>query len=238
MLDAVRGFSVISMILFHLCYDLTVIYGLSLPWFTDPLQSIWRASIAWVFIFLAGVCFRLSRSNIRRAALYAFTAVALWLTTSLIAIDAPIRFGIIHCLATCTFITWLLHQCDLLPTGLIVSIIFFCLFLLFIPVTKGYIGFYPFYITLPTSWYEPSFLFWLGFARSDFISGDYYPILPFLLLYFSGYSAFDPLNTFLHKFLVKPKCTALRWIGRHALSLYIIHQPCLLMLLWILIKRG
>ena len=52
--DVVRGFSVISMVLFHLCYDLKFILGMDLGWFAPPFQDIWRASIAWVFVFVAG----------------------------------------------------------------------------------------------------------------------------------------------------------------------------------------
>ena len=53
--DSLRGLSVLSMVGFHLCYDLRYLAGLSLPWFQGTFQDVWRASISWVFLFLAGV---------------------------------------------------------------------------------------------------------------------------------------------------------------------------------------
>ena len=46
-LDTLRGFTILSMIAFHACYDAAYIYGFSLPWFAGtPLQAIWRSSIS------------------------------------------------------------------------------------------------------------------------------------------------------------------------------------------------
>ena len=53
--DTVRGFTMISMAGFHACYDLAYLYGWDMPWFTQTVfQDIWRASISWVFLFIAG----------------------------------------------------------------------------------------------------------------------------------------------------------------------------------------
>lgn len=38
--DVIRGFSVISMVGFHLCYDLVYLYGVKLSWFRPPLQDV------------------------------------------------------------------------------------------------------------------------------------------------------------------------------------------------------
>ena len=42
--DSLRGLSVLSMVGFHLCYDLRYLAGLSLPWFQGTFQDIWRAT--------------------------------------------------------------------------------------------------------------------------------------------------------------------------------------------------
>ena len=53
--DTVRGFTMISMAGFHACYDLAYLYDWDMPWFTQTVfQDIWRASISWVFLFIAG----------------------------------------------------------------------------------------------------------------------------------------------------------------------------------------
>ncbi len=53
--DTLRGFTIISMVLFHAAYDATYLFGFDIPWFSDPVaQNIWRCSISWVFLLLAG----------------------------------------------------------------------------------------------------------------------------------------------------------------------------------------
>lgn len=66
--DTVRGFTMLSMAGFHACYDLAYLYGWDMPWFTETVfQDIWRASISWVFLFIAGWMCTLSRNNVKRA---------------------------------------------------------------------------------------------------------------------------------------------------------------------------
>ena len=43
--DSLRGLSVLSMVGFHLCYDLRYLAGLSLPWFQGTFQNIWLSLI-------------------------------------------------------------------------------------------------------------------------------------------------------------------------------------------------
>lgn len=63
--DTIRGFTMLSMAGFHTCYDLAYLYGWKMPWFTQTIfQDIWRASISWVFLFIAGWMCTLSRNNI------------------------------------------------------------------------------------------------------------------------------------------------------------------------------
>lgn len=101
--DTVRGFTMISMAGFHACYDLAYLYGWDMPWFTQTVfQDIWRASISWVFLFIAGWMCTLSRNNIKRAAKYALAALVVWLVTTLVSVDDSVNFGIIYCMAACT----------------------------------------------------------------------------------------------------------------------------------------
>ena len=53
--DSLRGFTIISMVAFHAAYDAAYLFGFEIPWFTDPIiQTVWRSSISWVFLALAG----------------------------------------------------------------------------------------------------------------------------------------------------------------------------------------
>lgn len=94
--DTIRGFTMLSMAGFHTCYDLAYLYGWDMPWFTQTIfQDIWRASISWVFLFIAGWMCTLSRNNIKRAAKYAAAALVVWIATTLVSVDDSVNFGII-----------------------------------------------------------------------------------------------------------------------------------------------
>ena len=102
--DTVRGFTMISMAGFHACYDLAYLYGWDMPWFTQTVfQDIWRASISWVFLFIAGWMCTLSRNNAKRAAKYACRSTrSSGSATTLVSVDDSVKFGIIYCMAACT----------------------------------------------------------------------------------------------------------------------------------------
>lgn len=65
--DTLRGLTILSMVAFHTTYDLAYLYGYDMPWFTSTLfQDIWRASISWTFLILAGWMTQHSRNNLKR----------------------------------------------------------------------------------------------------------------------------------------------------------------------------
>lgn len=235
LLDALRGFSLVSMIGFHLCYDLVYLCGVDLAWFRPPLQDIWRSSISWTFLLLAGVMCSLSRNNLKRAGKYAAFAVSIFVVTSIASVDAPISFGIIYCMAFSTFLFWLLQTLGISPKGPIAAITFFALFLLAYNVPRGFVGFAPMSMPLPRALYDSNLLSCLGFPGPEFISSDYYPPLPFSLLYLCGSS----MGCWWHergfpKLFWAYGCPPLELIGRHSLLVYAIHQPVLLGLVQLL----
>lgn len=174
--DTVRGFTMISMAGFHACYDLAYLYGWDMPWFTQTVfQDIWRASISWVFLFIAGWMCTLSRNNIKRAAKYALAALVVWLATTLVSVDDSVNFGIIYCMAACTGIVALTN-----PVLKKISArwgVSLCLVLFALTWS------------IPKTTYPVPYLAWLGFPSPGFISGDYYPIIPFIFMYLAGYFA-------------------------------------------------
>ena len=229
--DVLRGFSVISMVLFHFCYDLRYIAGLPLGFFQPPLQDIWRCSISWAFVFIAGCMFAWSRNNLKRAGRYLAVAFLVWLVTTLVAVDTPINFGIIYCMGSCTLICWLLDRIHFRPEGGIAALIFFLVFLFLRDLPQGFVGIGPISLELPYSLYSTPYFACLGFPGPGFASGDYYPTLPYLLLYLSG-SAMGRYwkRTSCPSFLITLQCAPLEWVGQHALPIYVLHQPVLLAL--------
>ena len=81
--DALRGLTICSMVAFHASYDLAYLYGISMPWFTvGPFQEIWRSSISWTFLALAGWMTIYSRDNFKRAGVYGLSALTVYIATT------------------------------------------------------------------------------------------------------------------------------------------------------------
>lgn len=78
------------------------------------------------------------------------------------------------------------------------------------------------------------FLFPLGLHPLIFASADYYPLLPWIFLFLAGYwlgVAF--LQRRAPEFCYREHLSALGWIGRHALIIYLVHQPVVYGVLWL-----
>jgi len=91
------------------------------------------------------------------------------------------------------------------------------------------LGFGSFSLTLPKSMYSSNWLFWLGFPTPQFYSSDYFSIIPWIFMFFFGvflgrYSRIGKFPSVFKKKFFSP----LDFVGRHALIIYILHQPILL----------
>ncbi len=236
-LDAIRGFTIISMVVFHICYDLQFLQGKSLLFFQAPFIDIWRASISWVFLVIAGVSCSLSRNNLYRALRYGLLAFAIWLATTLAAVDAAINFGIIFCMAASTLIAWLIEQTILAKHWHYIQLVAcIMLFLLCLSLPAGFVGIGQIKLMmLPRCLYQSEWLSWLGFPGPHFVSGDYYPLLPYGLLYVAGaHLGWQWKKSEYPEWLSRYRCKPLEWIGRHPLQIYILHQPIILLLCYAL----
>lgn len=229
--DIIRGFSVISMMGFHACYDLTAIFGFRLAWFAPPFEDIWRDSISWTFLFIAGVMCSFSRNNLKRAGRYLALAAAIWAVTTIAAVDTPINFGIIFCMGACTLIYALLQKAGHVPDGWKAAILLWAAFFISYGLPRGSFGFPPLAVPLPRALYQIHGLAWLGIPGPGFASGDYYPVLPFLFMYLSG-AALGKLwkRQGYPDTARKLVCTPLEFVGRHPLAFYIFHQPAILLI--------
>lgn len=219
--DSLRGFTIISMVAFHAAYDAAYLYGFEIPWFTDPIiQTVWRSSISWVFLALAGWMTSLSRNNLKRGGVYAIAAGAVFLATSIAGADTPISFGIIYCMAACTLLyaaTAPLFNRFPAAAGLIGCLVLFA---------ATY--------TLPHTTYPVEGLAWLGFPSASFVSGDYYPLLPNVFLYLAGAFAarwFDGHHASGYPmWMMKADVPFLSMIGKLSLPIYLVHQPLLILI--------
>ncbi len=159
----------------------------------------------------------LSRNNAKRAAKYAAAALVVWIATTLVSVDDSVNFGIIYCMAACTAVTAVARpMLKKVPSTWGIAI---CLALF--AATWG----------IPKSTYSFPYLAWLGLPGPRFVSGDYYPIIPFIFMYLTGYFAARTAQRCEHpapSWAYANPLPALASLGRHALPFYLLHQPIIL----------
>ena len=221
-LDTIRGITLLSMITYHASWDLVYLYGVDWSWYRTFGAYLWQQSICWTFILLSGFCFHLGRHRVKRG-LMAFGGGALVSAVTLVMMpESAIRFGVLTFLGTAALLTVPLDAlAKRIPAraGLAGS---FTLFLLLRGVNSGYLGFEGARIAaLPRSLYGNLFSAFLGFPAADFTSSDYFSLLPWLFLFWTGY--------FLYRLRRDEGCTlrlpVVTAMGRHSLLIYLLHQP-------------
>ena len=77
LLDSLRGISTVSMVAFHLCYDIFMMYGLNTSWYFYPMTAVWERSICVMFILVSGMCLNFSGNGIKRGVLLNLAALPL-----------------------------------------------------------------------------------------------------------------------------------------------------------------
>lgn len=219
------------MCLFHLAYDMKFIFAWNLAFFTPPLIDIWRASISWTFLFIAGVMCSFSRNNFKRAGIYALAALVLFGVTSVAGVDTPISFGIIFCMAASTALYALLERFLEIKGSLLAAGISLLLFLSLLGLPRGTILFGK--LSLPEALYQYDALAFLGLPGPGFASGDYYPLFPYFLMYLTGVFVGKSLKD-LESPALAIDIAPLSTIGKHALPIYLLHQPIILAVLYAL----
>lgn len=236
--DTLRGAAIFNMILYHSVWDLVYLFDFDWPWYQSAAAYVWQQFICWTFIFISGFCQPMAHHRAKNG-IRVFLAGMLISAVTLIAIpQEKILFGVLTLIGTSMLL--------LLPLdsffkrrnplgGFAVSLVLFA-------VTKnvnlGYLGFenwnlYP----LPDSWYHNLGTAFLGFPPPDFSSEDYFSLIPWVFLFAAGYFFYYILaRKGWMGLLEKGCCKPLEWIGRHSLVIYMIHQPVLYLVFWIIFE--
>ncbi|MDK2897737.1 MAG: hypothetical protein PWP04_1857 [Candidatus Atribacteria bacterium] len=232
-IDFWRGIAVICMIIYHLAYNLTYFGPFNLTLYRGPWLYFQRLT-ASSFLFLVGLSLSITYDrDLKKETSFLFHkylkrglkifsyGLLITLVTWLFMGELYVRFGILHCIG--------------------VSIILAYPFL-----AKRSINWIPGVIFIITGWilhymeFPFSYLLWLGLKPHQFYTIDYFPLLPWFgivligttvgkLLYPSYKRAFS-IPDYSHLFLIK----GINFLGQHSLLIYLIHQPIILLILFLL----
>lgn len=230
LIDYARGVAIIAMAIFHFTWDLEF-FGFVERGLTATFEwKTFARCIASSFLFLAGVSLILAHDPIIK--LKSFIKRLFWLLCAAAIIsaatfyampNAPIFFGILHSIAAASIIGLLLRRLSPIILILLAVLIFLA----------------PFY--LRSEIFDTPILWWVGLNANIPRSNDYVPLLPWLAPFLIGMASakllkakgvFEalgnaqtpPANIFLK---------GLSFIGRHSLATYLLHQPILLGLVWL-----
>ena len=236
-IDELRGFLIIFVVLYHLLYDLAVIFPIGIDWMFDPWMNTLRDLFTGTLIVISGISCLYSRSNIRRGFKTLGCGLILTAATYFFMPGQIILFGILHFFGCAMLLYSLLERpFSKVPTavGLPLS---FLLFFFTRDLYYGTAGLFGLNFNMPAFLYGRPWLFPLGFSCAGVYSSDYYPILPWIFLFFAG--AF--LSRIVRagrapEFLYRRHCPPLSFIGKHTLLIYMVHQPILYGVLYLIFK--
>lgn len=218
-LDALRGLSILLMIAHHFAIDLTA-YGMVPDWLLDNvIIDVAQPFFASCFIALSGASSRFSHSNVRRGVKIlicaALVTLATWGMTQVSGMQVTVVFGILHFLGVASLLYHVLEP--LLDRVWQPGITWFVLFL-------AARFFFPRQGAVPI-WMAP-----LGVYPGAFRSADYYPLLPWIFMYFFGVWVADQVrDNRLAPAFYRFRCKPLEAVSRHSLWIYLLHQPLIML---------
>lgn len=128
LLDELRGLDLVSMMLYHACWDMMFLFGIWMDWYAGMPGRLWQQTICWVFILLSGFCAPFGRHMLRRG-VTVFAAGALVTAVTLVFMpEGRIIFGVLTFLGTAMLLTGVLEPLlkKVMPAvGLAVSAVLF-----------------------------------------------------------------------------------------------------------------
>lgn len=167
LLDELRGLDLVSMMLYHACWDMMFLFGIWMDWYIGWPGRLWQQSICWVFILLSGFCVPLGHRTLKRGA-QVFAAGALVTVVTLVFMpEDRVVFGVLTFLGSAMLLTGVLEPLlKKIPpaAGLAVSAV---LFALTYHLDERWLGFGGLRLALPDAWYANYFTAFFGFLPFD-----------------------------------------------------------------------
>lgn len=228
-LDVLRGVCILGMVAVHLIYDLQTFF--SLPFLADSqLFDLIKQWGGVLFLLISGICVTLGSHPVRRGLIvFACGLVCSAVTAGMYALHMAdksiiIYFGVLHCLGVCMLLWPLLKRLPVWALGLVGL----GLTVLGLWISGNVLVDFP--------WLIP-----LGLVPGDFVSSDFFPLLPnlgfFLVGAFLGKTLYRKKETLLPR--VNPANPVLAFftlLGKWSLPVYLLHQPVITGLLYLILE--
>ncbi|WP_028307874.1 heparan-alpha-glucosaminide N-acetyltransferase [Desulfitibacter alkalitolerans] len=219
-IDFFRGIALILMIFFHIIWDLNEFYNFPIEYSTGIVFIIGKAA-AYLFIIITAISCSFSKNNRKRGMKILAVAMVITLATYIYDPQVFIAFGILHFLGVSVLLYPVYRKLNnslLLLTGTIMILVGQAI------------------LTIPMS---HDYLLFIGLTSPSYYALDYYPLLPYSGLFLYG--------IFLARILYPEKRSLFRinlennpvsMIGKKTLIIYLLHQPVILAVLYILQPGG
>lgn len=226
-LDALRGFALVWMALFHFCFDLANQRLIQADFYRDPWWTTQRTLILSLFLLCAGAGQAIATAQgqswqrfWRRWAQVAACALLVTAGSALMFPRSFIYFGVLHGMAVMLIIARLTAplKAALWPLGAVALAL-------------------PWWIQHPL--FDSRWTNWLGLVTTKPVTEDYVPLLPWMGVMWWGLAATHWLIARHPEWLsgaargepARPGMSAaggLAKLGRWSLTFYMLHQPILL----------
>ena len=103
-LDTIRGITLLSMMLYHTCWDLVFLFGKKIPGYSGLGGYVWQQSICWTFILLAGFCWSLGSHHLKRGLIVFGSGILITFVTLLVMPESRVIFGVLTLIGSCILI--------------------------------------------------------------------------------------------------------------------------------------
>ncbi len=210
-LDSLRATALVMMLVLNFVTDLNH-FGIMNTETGD--QWWWMARIAAsLFVGISGVSYFLAHrleydftKTSGRTQRLIFWAFVITIITYIFEPSAYVRFGVLHLLALASIVAFPVARKPEFALGI-------GLILLIIPLSSN------------------SNLVWLGLRETGFIAVDYFPLNPWLGIFFIGLALASRIYPEGKPLIEIQWPEKWLWFGRNTLTIYVIHQPILIGLL-------
>ena len=252
LIDFLRTVALVNMVAFHACYDHFVVYGANSNWDLLPATHVWQQFIVLSFIFVSGMSFQLlSKSSLEQQNKQANwlrpvrQGIKLLLLGEIITLailyflpSEEIHYGVLTFMGLAVLLTSTLENhtwqiLNKLPStiGIVLCTL---LFILTYQTQYGLASFFTWKIAKWPEWIYAQNYALLGFPSKEFFSTDYVPLLPHIFMYWLGFYTYSFMQAKAPELLASCNWERFNRFGRHTLAIYLVHQPLLLGLLFLL----